>query len=478
MKKFCEYHSTKPAYWNCPKCGSYFCPDCIVTRKKGGVLKNESVHLCPKCNVETSWVGVANIIEPFWTRLPKFFTYPFSLQPLALIIILSIASLILSKLSIIGLLLKIVLWGILFKYSFSALKATAHGDLTPPGITSKTISEDFMQVFKQIAIYIIIGFIFAWLIPMAGIIVAVLFLIFALLYVPAIIILLVTTNSLLHAVNPVVFTRLAFRIGRGYFLMYFFLFLLGSAPAILGQYIMKFLPAELFELFIGFAKNYYTIISYHLMGYVILQYHEEVGYQVDYEDFKESVVKPKEIEEDESTNMLNRVNIMIKDGKLDDAISFIKDTTKTHPITDITLSERYLNLLIMKKQKPAMLKHCITHLDLLAHENIKIKACELYAKCLAMNKEFIPTSFALFKIGGWLNETGKTKESIRTYNRMIKAFPNDALVPKAYYRCAQIFHDRMMDPSRAKKILSALIKKYPEHEIIPQVKNYLNHMGI
>ena len=478
MKKFCEFHSTKPAYWHCEKCGSYFCPDCIVTRKKGGVLKNENIHLCPKCNVETTWVGVANIIEPFWTRLPKFFTYPFSLQPLALIIILSIASLILSKLSIIGLLLKIVLWGILFKYSFSALKATAHGDLTPPGITSETISEDFMQVFKQIAIYIIIGFIFAWLIPTAGIIVAVLFLIFALLYVPAIIILLVTTNSLLHAVNPVVFTRLAFRIGRGYFLMYFFLFLLGSAPAILGQYIMKFLPAELFELFFGFAKNYYTIISYHLMGYVILQYHEEVGYQVDYEDFKESVVKPKEIEEDESTNMLNRVNIMIKDGKLDDAISFIKETTKTHPITDITLSERYLNLLIMKKQKAAMLKHCITHLDLLAHENIKIKACELYAKCLAMNEEFIPTSFALFKIGGWLNETGKTKESIRTYNRMIKAFPNDTLVPKAYYRCAQIFHDRMMDPSRAKKILSALIKKYPEHEIIPQVKNYLNHMGI
>jgi len=478
MKKFCEYHSTKPAYWNCPKCGSYFCPDCIVTRKKGGVLQHENIHLCPKCNVETTWVGVANIIEPFWTRLPKFFTYPFSLQPLALIILLSIASLILSKLSIIGLLLKIVLWGILFKYSFSALKATAHGDLTPPGITSETISEDFMQVFKQIAIYVIIGFIFFWLIPTAGIIVAVLFLLFVLLYVPAIIILLVTTNSLLHAVNPVVFTRLAFRIGRGYFLMYFFLILLYFAPFVLGQYIMKFFPTELFELFFGFAENYYIIISYHLMGYVILQYHEEIGYQVDYEDFKESVVKTKEIKEDESTNMLNRVNIMIKDGKLDEAISFIKDTTKTHPITDITLSERYLNLLIMKKRKPEMLKHCITHLDLLAHKNIKIKACEIYAKCLTMNEEFIPTSFALFKIGGWLNETGKIKEAIRTYNRLTKAFPDDALVPKAYYRCAQIFHDRLMDPSRAKKILAALIKKYPEHEIIPQVKNYLNHMGI
>ncbi len=478
MKKFCEYHSTKPAYWNCLKCGSYFCPDCIVTRKKGGVLQNENIHLCPKCNIETTWVGVSNIIEPFWSRLPKFFTYPFSLQPLILIISLSIAGLILSKLSLIGLLLKIVLWGILFKYSFAALKTTAHGDLTPPKITSETISEDFMQVFKQIAIYIIIGFIFAWLIPTAGIVIAFLFLIFALLYVPAIIILLVTTNSLFHALNPVVFTRLAFRIGRGYFLMYFFLFLLGSAPAVLGQYIMNFLPTELFQLFFDFAKNYYTIISYHLMGYVILQYHQEIGYQVDYEDFKESTATTKEIKEDENINILNKVNIMIKDGKLDEAISFIKDTTKTSPITDITLSERYLNLLIMKKRKSEMLKHCITHLDLLAHKNIKNKTCDLYAKCLAMNPEFIPTSFALFKIGSWLNETGKIKEAIKTYNSLTKAFPGDTLVPKAYYRCAQIFHDRLMDPSRAKKILSALIKKYPDNEIIPQAKNYLNHLGI
>ncbi|MBT8352257.1 MAG: tetratricopeptide repeat protein, partial [Deltaproteobacteria bacterium] len=211
---------------------------------------------------------------------------------------------------------------------------------------------------------------------------------------------------------------------------------------------------------------------------VILQYHEEIGYQVDYEDFKESTVTPKEIEENENTNILNRVNVMIKEGELDGAISFIKNTTKTHPITDMTLSERYLNLLIMKKRKPEMLKHCITHLDLLAHKNLKNQACELYAKCLAINPKFIPTSFALFKIGGWLNETGKVKDAIKTYKRLTNAFPDDTLVPKAYYRCAQIFHDRLMEPARAKKILSALIQRYPDHEIIPQVKNYLNHLGI
>ena len=41
-------------------------------------------------------------------------------------------------------------------------------------------------------------------------------------FVPSMVILLVTTGSLIHALNPVVFVGLAFRIGWAYFLMNFF----------------------------------------------------------------------------------------------------------------------------------------------------------------------------------------------------------------------------------------------------------------
>ncbi len=54
--------------------------------------------------------------------------------------------------------------------------------------------------------------------------------------------------------------------------MNFFLLLLGSAPAYLAQYLTKFLPPDLQLMLFGFAKSFYTIVSYHLMGYVILQY--------------------------------------------------------------------------------------------------------------------------------------------------------------------------------------------------------------
>jgi TolA-binding protein len=47
------------------------------------------------------------------------------------------------------------------------------------------------------------------------------------------------------------------------------------------------------------------------------------------------------------------------------------------------------------------------------------------------------------------------------------------MVPKAYFRIAQLFHDGLMKTDKAKKILSALQMKYPGHEIMPHVENFL-----
>jgi tetratricopeptide (TPR) repeat protein len=303
-----------------------------------------------------------------------------------------------------------------------------------------------------------------------------LFLMFALLSAPAVIILLVTTNSLLHALNPMMFTRLAVRIGWGYLLMLFFLMLLGGAPAVLGHFVIRHMPVGLHPLLFAFAKNFYTIISYHMMGYVILQYHEAIGYQVDYDNFRDPANQGQPGADENNGTILNEVNVMIQEGKLDEAIVFIKNATGENGFKNLALSERYLNLLKLKKRKPEFIAHSTIHLGLLARENEKTKACRLYLQCLAADPEFVPDPSSLFKIGGWLNETGKIKESVSAFNRLVKAYPNDGLVPKAYFRAAQVFHDRLMNPERARKILNGLLQKYPEHEITPQIRTYLEHI--
>jgi tetratricopeptide (TPR) repeat protein len=474
MKKFCNGHPTRKAHWHCSKCDALLCPECVTARESERYGNKAVHHFCPKCNLPVDWVGLQNLIDPFWNRMPRIFAYPLSLQPLLFISVLAFVSLFLSESSLFTPLLRGAMWLMILKYSFESLKATASGNLKPPPVNVQTISDDILQVFKQFAIYVIIFIGFAYISAKAGLIVGFVFAIAVLFFVPSMIIVLVTTGSLINALNPVMFVGLTFRIGWAYLLMYFFLFLLGSAPAYLGQYVIRFLPAEFHPMLFGFAQSFYTIISYHLMGYVILQYHERIGYQVDYEDFADPTVEDFEPQKsDPDAVVLSKVEPLIKEGKLDEAIGLIKTMTEQQPIAGIKLSERYYNLLKLRKRRAELMAHGVTHLDILTAENIKSKAIAVFTECRIADPGFMPTAAALFKLAGWLNETGKIKAAVAVYNTLAKSYPDNPLVPKAYFRIAQIFHDRLMNKAQAKKALDLLLQKYPNHDIVPQAESFL-----
>jgi TolA-binding protein len=107
----------------------------------------------------------------------------------------------------------------------------------------------------------------------------------------------------------------------------------------------------------------------------------------------------------------------------------------------------------------------------------KDAALAVYRECLAPQPDVAPAAAVLFKVGSWLNESGDGKAAIGAFNRLTKAHPKDPLAPKSYFRAAQIFNDRMMNPEKAKRILNGLMKKYPGHDIIPFVERYLVEMG-
>ncbi len=483
MTDYCKHHPTRPAHWICTKCGTSFCPTCILKRDKGGYLEGEIIHLCPKCVFPAQWVGASNAIEPFWDRLPKFFTYPFSsIQLLVLIFVLSVLSAIFSGQGLIDGLMRIAIGLVLIKYSFAALKATARGNLTPPKVDSETISNDILQAFIQTVFVVIIVAVFGVITATAGVALGVVFLIFGIISFPAIIMSYLATGSFFSAINPVLLVKLMFRIGWSYLLMYFFLILLYSAPAALLHFIHTFLPRGVNVFLFAFANSFYTIIFYHLMGYVLLQFHQEIGYRIDPEDFMDSSTqsakKTEQAEEnDENIQILNKVDFFIKEGKYDEALTFIKRETQEEGITDLALSEQYYKLLKIKKQTPALLAHASPHLKMLIQANRKENACEVFIDCLNSDNNLLIDSPTLLKLGSWLNETEKPKEAIKAYNKIIKEKPEDQIVPIAYFRAASIINEKLNNPARAKKILASLVKKFPNHDIIPQVENSLRQLS-
>jgi len=73
--------------------------------------------------------------------------------------------------------------------------------------------------------------------------------------------------------------------------MAFFLLLLQFAPFTARNYIIEFLPQAVHLPLLLFTGAFYVIITYHLMGYVILQYHERIGYDVDWRKVHELMKK-------------------------------------------------------------------------------------------------------------------------------------------------------------------------------------------
>lgn len=476
METACEYHPTRPAEWNCPSCNDSFCGDCIDKRIVEQYGKKKAFQFCPKCNVELERLAFQNSVVSFWNRLPKFFVYPFHPRALIFMAAVSILAVLAAGQGLFKLLLQFAVWGVVLKYSFAALKATANGNLTPPKVNLHTISDDFELVFKQILMYGIIGFVFVMVVKVTGIFLGFLFLGLAILSIYAMIMVLVATNSLLHAINPMVFVPMAWRIGWAYLLMYLFLMLLGVAPAILGQYIIVFLPDGLHGFLFMMAKCFYTIISYHLMGYVIFQYHEEIGYEVELSD--EEVLSEENPPENIIENaLLNRIDVFIKEGKLDDAIALVKDQTGG-AIEDVSLAERYFNLLRIRERTSEMLEHGKGYLELLAKEDQKDKLRDVYLKCLSKDAEFTTSPSAAFKIASSLNETGDGKGAIDVYKRFIKTNPQNPLIPKAYFLAANVINEKLKNPHKAVSILKGLMKKYPNHEIIPYAERYLGQINV
>jgi tetratricopeptide (TPR) repeat protein len=431
-------------------------------------------------------LGTSHLIQPFWKRLHKFFIYPLtSLHSLGLLTGLALLSSLLPGDGIILSLVHIALWAVMLKYSFEALKATADGHFSPPPLSSKVLSSNLQMVFKQVALFLALSLIATLLIFPMGPFAWLVYYFVVTLGLPVMIIILAINDDLGQALNPVYFLGIALRIGWSYLLLLFFLNLLISAPSALGYYVIRFMPEALQEFFFRIALNYYTLVSYHLMGYVILQYHDRVGYIIDPEALQAAMYpglhrtspKPADLPQNDADHeMLQKIENLIQEGDLDGAIDLIKKETKLK-INDVGLSDRYVNLLKLRNRFEELAAYAPRHFELLAAAEDKTKSLELYLVCLEKAPGLKLSPAMLFKMGNWLNETGRAKEALHALTSMAKGFPQDPLVPKAYFRIAQILHEKLSQTDKAKKILSAQLQRFPDHEFAPIARNYLKSLN-
>jgi tetratricopeptide (TPR) repeat protein len=258
--------------------------------------------------------------------------------------------------------------------------------------------------------------------------------------------------------------------------MFIILSLLFFAPYALLNSISAFVSPYLYSYILSLAQNYYTLISYHLMGYVLLQYHKEIGLNISVDDIQESSSAATEKADDPATLELKRVEVLCREGKLDEAIDHIQQWRNTGGPLSAELSHRYFDLLKSRNRLQEILKFGPEFLPLLVEQGNKNKALEVFQECVKTDSKFTADAKSLYKIGEWLADAGKPKDAIKVLSAMTKSYPDSPDVPMAYFRAAQLYNDRLMDGARAKKILEQIIAKYPDHKMIQKFKTYLEHI--
>lgn len=468
MKTHCSYHPTVPAHFCCHECGAAFCPNCISRREYDYYGKKKISYFCPKCNIEADNLGVGNIIPPFWKRLPAFFLYPFRPQPIIFILAVAGLSMFFANSFFVGIILSVIM----LKYSYAVLLHTAQGKLSPPPMTVSLLTDELEVVFKQIGVLIVLFIAAGWVFASLGGTVGIIFTMVAVLCLPAMIMSLVATNSLIQAINPLVFMTIIFRIGGNYFLMYVFLLLLWGSPNILTGQVATLLPLPVTAFVFYAAQNYYMVMVYNLMGYTLLQYHDEIGYEVDYDEAMASghsaVVSPHDA-------LLGEVDILVKDGKYDQAIAVIREDTGGE-ITNLRLAEKYYNLLKFTKAHQELLEHGRLYLDLLTDENSKDKVAAVYLDCLRIDKGFTPRPDALFKMGKWLAWGKDPKLALNMLAKFTKAYPDHPLLPEVYFFLAKFLHTRMNNQAKARQILDLLMRKYTGHPVAVSAEKYVQQL--
>lgn len=282
----CKFHPLDSAMNHCEFCDADYCEFCsdesaalAVTRTRADKVD----HKCFICAAPMQPLQSSQRIEPFWSRLPDIYRYPFNLDAVSALLIVSLITAFIGNSSLLLIIPSIAM----MLYSFACLRETAKGNLKAPGIEA-CFEGSIAPVFYVLIVVLALGF-GAFLAFGLGLGFGILALTFYILALPAAIILIAVEEKLLPALNILALASVMKAAGISYFVMLLFIVVMISSVfalmSLFGGEANSFLGI-LIESLIG---NYYSVVVYHIMGYLVFQNQEALGFKTIDREVKASI---------------------------------------------------------------------------------------------------------------------------------------------------------------------------------------------
>ncbi|MCW9029563.1 MAG: hypothetical protein OQJ80_11565 [Kangiella sp.] len=433
----CKYHLHKKALWHCNHCDTPFCIDCC------DVEPGMHSPRCLLCRNNMDSYGISDHVEPFWNKLGLFNGYPFQKNAMSFLgIFMAIAFVVgiinsVIPIWLINVILKVMLFSVGITYVFSVLTKVARGEFDAPSQEEVTLNNSNDMTGKVLGLYLTLigmGFLITMSAGGTGLLIFVAALGF---FFPAMMINLGMAKDIGAAINPSDLFRTVTGIGWPYLLLVLFVYLISAGLEFAQSTIYFWLPEFISYPLIYGALAFFYLMMFSMFGYVVYQYHAELGYGID----AEQIMNNENVQQVAELRKLAHADVYIQEGRFDDAEAALYETAENPQYSSQAL-ERLIKLNIARNNPVATVKAARAYYDqndLFRHAP---KALALYQEIDSFEPRFKP-----------MNANARAV--------LIDAIRNPKLLPVVEKLTADMQDKLRQDPDLA-KALSAEAKFYAE----------------
>ncbi len=404
-------------------------------------------------------------IEPFWLRLREISLYPAHPGALSTIAALALCHLVgYLPLGIFGWIATLLIWVALYKYAFECLRASANGRLEPPEFeTSVDDALGWSQIWLQAAFLILNIAGFVLLGPVGGALCAIVLA----LALPGAIMSLAMDENLSHALNPATWLAILARIGWPYLAVAGLYFLFNVSQRYAQALVVPFLPPFISLVVFYFIAHYVVVATFHLMGYLIYQYHEEVGYEP-----AAPKIALRRTSDDPDQATLDEAAQHVRDGHLDAAREMIGTQLRGRGGSD-ALHTQYRKLLALGEHQGEQLRHGREWISVLLAQDKDRRAVDVTRECLDLDPTFqLAEPDQVARVAQKAVDVGASQVALKLVSGFHKRHPKHRDIPQNYLLAAKLLAERMGKDAEARALLDQLSRTYPEHPLAADITAY------
>lgn len=461
MNAYCDYHPLDAARWHCTSCQKRFCAACMPDIPPG-----QNHASCPSCQTALQFLGIGDTIEPFWNRLPAFFKYPFNPNTLAIIIGYSL--LVFAFWSFFrNFIVYLFLFATLLKYLYYLVEYTADGHLEPAPISAAYGDGRFAVAGKQLLVFLLMFLLIFGAAMIGGKPLALIATCLLVLAMPASTLVLAMDGRALAAVNPVFLATLIARIGWPYFVLYGHLVLLMLIGGTVQEFAVAHLHGGLGELVASLVNCYFAVIFFHMLGYLLYQYQDKLGFVSSHQgDITRFVANPE-------ARLDADLDIHLKEGRYDQVQKRLLDALQRDSGNPKRLAQLY-RLLHARDDTDGLFAQRQQLLPwLLRQPDEKALGATLRLLIKSQPGFVLENPQLACQCAQQLERQGQHKLALHLLKDFHKRFPDASELADAYLLVARTLANQLHDWDKAIQVLSFIDKRCQGHRLHAQIGHNL-----